>query len=114
MEVEHLQIQDIEIFRIHGNWIQGQGETAKRLLDPYVADPKVTKMLINLAEVHSIDSSILGLMVSYHKGLERRKARFALCHLDPTLQRLMDMTQMSRILTIFPTEAEAINQLKGV
>jgi len=69
---------------------------------------------LNLAQVDFINSSGLGALVSMMKESRLHKGRLTLSNLASYVQEIFDITQLSHIFEIFPTEQEAINSFQVV
>lgn len=62
---------------------------------------KATRVIVDLAQVESIDSA--GLMALIH-GLRLTQAlerRFSLCSVSPSLRMIFELTQLDRVFEIF-------------
>ena len=69
---------------------------------------------LNLTQVDFINSSGLGALVSIMKETRLQKGRLTLSNLASYVQEIFDITQLSHIFEIFPTEQEAVNSYQAV
>jgi len=65
-------------------------------------------ILINLANVTSIDSSGLGSLIAGYATLEKNDGTLKLCNLSTRVIELMTITKLFTVFDIFDTEAEAV------
>jgi anti-sigma B factor antagonist len=87
----------------------GLKEQVKELLD------KERSLLhLNLSGVDFINSSGLGVLVSIMKEARLRKGRLTLSNLASYVNEIFEITQLSHIFEIFPSEAEALNSYDSV
>jgi anti-sigma B factor antagonist len=70
-----------------------------------------TAIVVNLENVKMLDSMGLGALVGFSKLLKTQQVGFAVCHLSPTLQKLVTLTKLDRVMTVTPTMEEAIATL---
>jgi anti-anti-sigma factor len=61
--------------------------------------------------VDFINSSGLGALVSILKDVRLVNGRMALCNLAPYVQEIFEITQLSNVFEICPTEKEAVSAL---
>jgi anti-sigma B factor antagonist len=66
-----------------------------------------TKLILNLAMVDFINSSGLGTLVSILKEVRLARGRIVLSNLASYVQEIFEITQLSHIFEIYPSEAEA-------
>lgn len=70
------------------------------------------KVLLNLAEVSSIDSSGLGELVAGYATLERSGGELKLLNLTERVNELMVITKLLTVFDVFEDEALAISSFK--
>lgn len=77
-------------------------------------EKNLTMIHLNMAEVEFINSSGLGSLVSVMKEVRLLKGRFTLSNLASYVQEIFDITQLSHIFEVFPTEKEALSSFQSV
>lgn len=65
------------------------------------------QVVLDLAWVTYLDSSALGAIVAVYKGLDRGR-KFVICGLRPNVAKVFTLTRLDKVLTLAPSEAEAI------
>lgn len=111
MRIKHNIDNNICIITIDGNIaLEGVGEV-KSYVKPFLQDGAVKAILINFERVEFIDSSGIGLIVSIYKTLQQRQAKLLLCHLSKKNNEIFNMTRLDKILSIHPTQEDAISSL---
>jgi anti-sigma B factor antagonist len=73
-----------------------------------------TSIHLNLAKVEFINSSGLGSLVSIMKETRLLKGRLTLSDLAGYVQEIFDITQLSNIFEIYPTEGEVLTSYQSV
>lgn len=68
-------------------------------------------ILIDCQNVHFIDSSGLGMLVSMHTKVRLAGGRLYLCALNQQARCLLDITDMEQIFEIFPSKTEFYNSV---
>lgn len=66
------------------------------------------KMLINLEAVEYVDSSALAVLVSGLKMMRNQNGRFKLCNAHGPVERVFDVTRLSKFFEIYGNESEAL------
>ena len=103
----------ITILDVHGPLAAGQEDAALRKAIRDAFDAGATTVVLNMAEVPSIDSSGVAALASGHMTAANRGGRLKLCCLT---QKLKDVFVIMRLHTVFEsyaTEADAIASANG-
>ncbi len=66
------------------------------------------KLLIDLGNVHYMQSTGLGKLVSLEKKLNGRDGKLRLCCLQPAIRELFEITGLDDVFEVFPTEADGL------
>lgn len=67
---------------------------------------------LNLSKIEFINSSGLGALVSIMKETRLRKGRLTLSNLANYVQEIFEITQLSHIFEIFPTQEDALSSFQ--
>ncbi|MGK5092934.1 STAS domain-containing protein [Deltaproteobacteria bacterium TL4] len=113
MQIEHDQINGVEVFRLEGTLAQADTKIAKEQISPIVNDTQTSRVLINLENVPFMDSSGIGIIVSWFNVLKNRGGRLALSDLGHNLQEIMKTTRLDSVFSIYKTESEALEQIRS-
>jgi anti-sigma B factor antagonist len=73
-----------------------------------------TQIHLNMSLVEFINSSGLGSLVSVMKEVRLLKGRFTLSNLANYVEEIFEITQLSHIFEVFPTEQEALSSFQTV
>ena len=107
MEIQVRDQDNVAILSLNGRLDLASGATLKEHLKK-LTDKETTQVHLNLAEVEFINSSGLGALVSIMKETRLHKGRLTLSNLASYVQEIFEITQLSHIFEIYPTEEEAL------
>lgn len=84
--------------------------TAPRLKESLLAaiEADRLKIVINMAGVHFIDSSALGVLIGGVKRLKPRDGRLALVSIDDNVNWIFQITGLNSVFDIYKTREEAL------
>ena len=69
-------------------------------------------IIIDFEKVTYLSSQAIGIVISMHKKLSQLKhSRLILCGVGPKLMELMKITRLDKVLTIKPSQKEALNAM---
>jgi anti-sigma B factor antagonist len=108
MQTSSRQVGDSIILAVSGRITLGEGNVALRQVVGELADQGHTHIVLNLADVHYIDSSGLGELVKAHTTLRNKGGELKLASLNKRIQDLMQLTRLSAVFEIHPDEASAL------
>lgn len=70
--------------------------------------PNQNALLLDFGNVKSLSSLILGKLISLNRKAESLGGRLALCNLQPDIRDIMEVTRLSQLICVYPTEQEAL------
>lgn len=111
MEITQENKDGVEIFYLEGSLALVGVKAAKEVIKPVVDDASITRILLNMKGVSMLDSSGIGFLVATFKATQKRKGKFALCNCNDVLMGIFKSTHLDNVLSIFPTEEEALTSL---
>jgi anti-anti-sigma factor len=65
------------------------------------------RLILDMTEVHYIDSAGLGVLVNGYVSAERAGRAFLLAGVTPRVHTLLELTQVHKVLRLYPTVSEA-------
>ncbi len=113
MEITVREDSHVTILNLKGRLDLATGSALKEQIKKLFEQEK-TAIHLNLGDVEFINSSGLGALVSIMKEVRLRKGRLTLSNLASYVQEIFEITQLSHIFEIFPTEEEALNSYQPV
>ncbi len=108
MNVSARQRDGVTILDLKGKLTLGSGEAALRSILQDALNAGATKVVINLKEVSTIDSTGVGELVGTYTTVTNRGAKLKLATLPPKLQDILTITQLITVFDVYDTEDMAI------
>lgn len=108
MEINDRQEADVVILTLKGRLDLASGAMLKKAAKEHFANNEASVHL-NMAGIEFVNSSGLGALVSIMKEVRLLKGRLTLSNLGIFVRELLDITQLSQIFEIYPTEEEALS-----
>ncbi|HYU32765.1 MAG TPA: anti-sigma factor antagonist [Thermoanaerobaculia bacterium] len=99
---------DVTIIDLNGKITIGSGDIALRNAVHQAVESGATKVLINLHEVTTIDSSGVGELVSAYTTATNRGVRLKLVNLPDKVADILTVTQLITVFDVYDSEDEAI------
>ncbi len=89
--------------------LEATGDALYKLVDEQ--DKRI--LILDFERVQFISSQAIGILLTLNKKLSALKgSKFILCGVGPRLQDLLRITRLDRILSVKPTQKEAVNSVK--
>jgi anti-sigma B factor antagonist len=113
MQATTRQVGDVTILDISGRITLGEGNVALREIVRELADKGQKRIILNLGDVHYVDSSGVGELVKTHTTLRNQGGQLKLANLNKRVNDLLNMTRLSAVFDIHKDEASAIASFGG-
>ena len=113
MEITVRETEHATVLGLTGRLDMATGSALKTEIKKLLEKEK-TSIHINLRDVEFINSSGLGALVSIMKEVRIRKGRLTLSNLASYVQEIFEITQLTHIFDIYPTEQEALASFRPV
>jgi anti-sigma B factor antagonist len=101
--------QGVTILEPKGKITIGAGDIALRDSVIEALDSGARKILINLKDVSTIDSSGIGELVAAYTTVTNRGGRLKLVGLPPKVSDILQITQLVTVFEVMDTEEEAVD-----
>jgi anti-sigma B factor antagonist len=108
MKVNVRQREGVTILDLKGKITIGTGDIALRNAVQDAVNGGATQVVINLADVSTIDSSGVGELVSAYTTATNRGARLKLTNLPPKITDVLTITQLITVFDVYESEDEAV------
>ncbi len=109
METATRLVGEVTVLDISGRITVGEGNVMLREIVRDLAEKGRKAIVLNLGEVHYIDSSGLGELVKAHTTIRNQGGQLKLANLNKRVDDLLQMTHLSAVFDIQKDEASAIN-----
>jgi anti-sigma B factor antagonist len=108
MKVNVRQRDGVTILDLKGKITIGVGDVALRNAVQEAINGGATKVVINLRDVTTIDSSGVGELVSAYTTATNRGAKLRLANLPKKVTDILQITQLITVFDVFDSEDEAV------
>ena len=108
MQTATRQVGSVTILDISGRITVGEGNVILREIVRDFAEKGQKSIVLNLAEVHYIDSSGIGELVKAHTTIRNQGGQLKLANLNKRVHDLLEMTRLSAVFDIHTDEASAV------
>jgi anti-sigma B factor antagonist len=113
MNVNVRQNGDVTILDLRGKITIGSGDVALRNSIQEVMNSGATKVLINMNDVSTIDSSGIGELVSAYTTATNRGAKLKLFNLPAKVSDILTITQLITVFDVFDNEGDAVRSFSA-
>jgi anti-sigma B factor antagonist len=108
MKVNVRQRDGVTILDLKGKITIGVGDVALRNAVQDAINSGATKVVINLKDVTTIDSSGVGELVSAYTTATNRGAKLRLANLPSKVSDILQITQLITVFDVFDSEDEGV------
>ena len=108
MKITKREKNGVTILEVEGKVTIGKGDVVLREAGLQAIGEGPAKLLINLGEVTTIDSSGVGELVSAYTTVTNRGGKLKLVNMPPKVSDILQITQLITVFEVFETEDEAV------
>jgi anti-anti-sigma factor len=108
MQLSTRKRDDVTIIDLKGKITIGAGDLELRNAVTQAVNDGAKKLLINLSDVTTIDSSGVGELVSSYTTAKNRGVQLKLVNLPAKVQDVLTVTQLITVFDVYDTEDEAV------
>lgn len=110
---EYKRIEDIAVFRLNEKRFDSQiAGLVKGELTIILHTEDMRKLVLDLTEVDYCDSSGLSAILLAYRILQAEEGQIRLANPTKNVRKLIEISQLDRILPIFNSVDDAVNDLK--
>jgi anti-sigma B factor antagonist len=108
MQTSARQVGDVIVLTVSGRITLGDGNVMLREIVAELADKGHKTIVLNLADVHYVDSSGLGELVKAHTTVRNKGGQLKLASVSKRVHDLLQMTRLSTVFDIHGDEGSAL------
>jgi anti-sigma B factor antagonist len=112
MDIQRTDAGNVIIISLTGRMDLNSGNQLKEEVKSVLVSGK-TSIHLNLKNVEFVNSSGLGALVSIMKEVRIHRGRLTLSDMADYVREIFDITQLSHIFEIFPSEEEAMHSYQA-
>ena len=106
-------VGNVIVLDIRGRITVGEGNIVLREIVRELAEKGRKAIVLNLGEVHYVDSSGVGELVKAHTTIRSQGGQLKLANLNKRVHDLLEMTRLATIFDIQKDEASAVASFEG-
>jgi len=108
MKATSRTVDGVEIISLQGKITIGAGDSQLREVITNAVNNGKNKILLDMSQVTTIDSSGIGELVSSYTTVTNRGGKLKLLHLPAKLNELLHVTQLITVFEVHENEQEAV------
>lgn len=109
MEIHIRALDGVTILDLSGNLIIGRSEESLRETVKQLIVDKRTLLIINLADVPTIDSSGIGAVIKSFTSISEAKGKMKILRPSRMVMQLFSITGLASVLETYDDEASAVS-----
>ena len=102
------EVEGVWVVHLQGSITLGNETQVFRQLVHDTLDAGKRKILLNMAEVHYLDSSGLGELIAAFTSVKHRGGQLKVMKLTPRVRDIVQLTKVHSIIEVFPDEESAV------
>lgn len=103
---------DYEVVEFHGELDQSTLQTAEKQIVDLMVNFERSTLVFDMADLAFINSEGIGFVVNIHAKLAKKQQKLVLCGLKGNVADVFDVVGMSKLIPVYKTISEAIEQIK--
>lgn len=108
MKATSRNLNGVEMIKLEGKITIGSGDTQLRDVIMNCLKEGKQNILLDMANVSTIDSSGIGELVGAYTTVTNRGGKLKLLHLPPKVTDLLQVTQLITVFEVYENEQEAL------
>jgi anti-sigma B factor antagonist len=108
MKASSRSLNGVELIKLDGKITIGSGDTQLRDVIMNCLKDGKQNILLDMANVTTIDSSGIGELVGAYTTVTNRGGKLKLLHLPPKVTDLLQVTQLITVFEVYENEQEAV------
>ncbi len=109
MKATSRTVDGVEIISLQGKITIGAGDSQLREVISNAVNNGKNKILLDMSQVTTIDSSGIGELVGSYTTVTNRGGKLKLLHLPAKLNELLHVTQLITVFEVHENEQEAVS-----
>ncbi len=114
MLIDYKRKGDILIVNFNGELDHHHADKVRKSLDKQLMDTSIRHLILNLRNLHFMDSSGIGVFIGRYKTINKRGGQLCITDINPQLNRILEVSGLYQILKEYDTVEHAVNRIKGV
>ncbi|SDZ08669.1 anti-sigma F factor antagonist [Thermoactinomyces sp. DSM 45892] len=108
----HLDVKrskNVLVARLDGELDHHTAAHVRKVIEEELNHEWVTHLVLNLEKLEFMDSSGLGVILGRYKRVTQMGGKMTICSVQPSIERIMEMSGLFKILQMFQDESSAVS-----
>lgn len=103
--------EDVLIVRLSGELDHHEASILREKWQKKLQESHIKHVVLNLEQVHFMDSSGIGVILGRYKEIARLGGEFVVCSIHPSIKRIFEMSGLFKIIRLEENEQHALYSL---
>ncbi|MDX2084742.1 MAG: STAS domain-containing protein [Candidatus Melainabacteria bacterium] len=112
MEIQDREINGCVVLDLYADWFGYPKTLVLKNHVMHLLKAGKTHLVLNLSHVEAIDSFGIAVIISILKQCRTENGNLTLFGLNDSVNKLIEITRMDRVLDIWPTESQAVSHVR--
>ncbi len=112
MQIKVKQVKNNLIIELSGELDHHHAAEFREKFDAEWNSKAVRNLILNFAGITFMDSSGVGVIIGRYKQVDREGGKVAISNPTPGVKKLIEISGLTRIVSVFSTEEEALQSLE--
>jgi len=105
--------RDILIVGLEGELDHHHAVEIRNSLDKLLADTSIRHLILNLRNLHFMDSSGIGIFMGRYKTISKRGGQVCITNINSQLAKILEVSGLYSILKVYATVEHAVDGIRG-
>lgn len=111
LEANFTTNENVLIVRLKGELDHHEAERLREEWQTKLKNKQIEHVVLNLKEMSFMDSSGIGVLLGRYKEIAQAGGELVVCSVNPSLEKIFDMSGLFKIIRLEQTEQYALHSL---
>lgn len=112
IDVKHTTTEDgVLVLSLNGELKIVSAEDCKNLINTLINEAEAKKVIMDIAKLEFLDSAGLAVFISAYKKMSVENGKLAICGLRGQPRNIFEISNMQKIIDVYPTLDDALAAL---
>lgn len=111
LKANYVVMENVLVVQLDGEIDHHEAAQLRKEWQQYIQREGVVHVILNLADVHFMDSSGIGVILGRYKEIVAKGGELVVCHVTSPVERLFTMAGLYKIIRVEKSEAQALLSL---
>lgn len=111
LQANYVVRENVLVVRLEGEIDHHEASQLRKEWQGYIQQEEIVHVILNLANVHFMDSSGIGVILGRYKEIMSKGGELVVCHVTAPVERLFAMAGLYKIMRVEQSEEQALLSL---